>query len=541
MILIGYLIYQYYQSKWRMKLELQVEHDKAERLKKLHEYKTKLYTNLSHEFRTPLSLIIAPVNQLLSENQFSTGIKNKLNMVQKNAQHLLNMSNQLLDLSKVESGFTTLKVSRNQLDVFIESQLENFESLASEKNITINYTKENLGFGWFDHDVLQKIISNLMSNAVKYSPANSMIDISCKKDSNERLIIIIRNIFTGLKPRNIQQLFERFYQAHWDPKGFGIGLSLVKELIHLHKGEVKGNFIEPNFIQFEVDIPVDHAVFNSESNNVSPLTNDIEDDVENENIHDLPLLLIVDDHDDMRKYIKSLFESDFKIIEATNGKEGITLALEQVPNIIVSDIMMPEIDGATLCKTLKNEELTSHIPILLLTAQSGNNNELEGLKTGADDYISKPFSHENLKQRVLNQYENQKRHTKKFIENNLYYIEKTTTYSENNFFNKVNQLLEQHCTVESFDVNFLCKELGVSRMQLHRKMKALTNDNTSTYIKNWRLMKALRLLENKALNTSELAFQVGFNSSSYFIKCFKEKFGKTPKEMRGDLEVEPNS
>lgn len=531
-LLIGYLIYQYYQSKWKMKLELQIEHDKAERLKKLHEYKTKLYTNLSHEFRTPLSLIIAPVNQLLSENQFSTSIKNKLNLVHKNAQHLLNMSNQLLDLSKVESGFTTLKVSRNQLDVFIESHLENFESLASDKNITINYTKENLGIAWFDLDILQKILSNLMSNAVKYSPANSTIDITCKKDSNQQLNLTIRNIFTGTKPRNIQQLFERFYQAHWDPKGFGIGLSLVKELIQLHHGRITGNFIEPNYIQFEIEIPIDKSVYIEDSNIESLSTSDeIIFDDENTNDHDLPLLLIVDDHDDMRQYIKSLFESDFKIIEATNGKEGITLALEQVPNIIVSDIMMPETDGTTLCKTIKNDQRTSHIPIILLTAKSGNDNELKGLKTGADDYISKPFSPENLRQRVLNQYENQKRFIQKYEQNSGFYTERDAPSTENKFFTKLNTLINKYNLQSDFDVNDLCKELGMSRMQLHRKLKTLTNKNTSNYIKDWRLSKAHELISIGNMNTSEIAYNTGFSSPSYFIKCFKEKYGETPQEL----------
>lgn len=531
-LLTAYLIYTYFKVRWQMQYELTVEYDKAERLKQLNDYKTKLYTNLSHEFRTPLTLISAPVKKQLQSKDLSSETREDLMLVERNANQLSGLVNQLLELSKLESGFIKLKISYNNIELFLHSIVSSFVPLAVQKSLRLINHINVTQFVWYDADVLEKIINNLLSNAIKYTPRGGKIMFNSEIKSGE-LILSVENDISEIKEQELSKIFDRFYQIDPNNEGFGIGLSLIKELVILNKGTIVADYLNDTSIQFLVNLPIEKEFF--EPNEIhEPSPQDLKYELSKEqNTTNQPsekeIILIVEDNADMLHFLTRLFEPKYKVIKAHNGKEGIDSAFQFIPDVIISDIMMPKTDGITLCKTVKTDEKTSHIPVILLTAKSGEENELIGLKTGADHYILKPFNPEKIQIRVQKLIEMRNNLRMRYQQSvSLQPKDIAITATDEKFLNKLQQILDQQLVDPEFNADSFSKEIGMSRMQLHRKLTALTGLSTTAFIKSQRLKYAIALIQNSNATIAEVAYSSGFNSPSYFNKSFKDTYGKSP-------------
>ncbi|NNF74366.1 MAG: response regulator [Flavobacteriaceae bacterium] len=536
----AFLVYRYLKWRWEIKMQLQLEHAETERLKKLDEFKTKLYTNISHEFKTPLTLISGPINQQLSKPDLSLDDRSDLNMVKRNSKRLLNLVNQLLDLSKLESGNIKLQVSKGNLSALLNQLVAAFEFKAKEKNIDFNATLKIASEVYFDRDVIEKIVTNLLSNAIKYSPHNGMVQINSFINDGQ-LVFSVTNDGNTLDKEDLPRLFKRFYQTSKNSEGVGVGLALVKELATLSHGQVIAQISDPDLIQFTLTIPIERSYYNRSELRESP-SDLLEVDEMNEalalNPDDIigdekPLLLVVEDDAEIRRYIQSIFEKDYKLIKAADGKSGCEKAINQIPDLIISDIMMPGMDGLELSSTLKLDERTSHIPIILLTAKSGDEHEMEGLKTGADAYVTKPFRAANLKIRVDQLIDLRRKLRQRYDqEADVNPKELSLSTADQRFFERLQKILDTQLTDPQFNADRFASEMAMSRMQLHRKLKALTGLSSSEFIRSQRIKMAVKILKTREVSVSELAYDIGFNTPSYFIKCFKEALGQTPLEYQ---------
>lgn len=513
---------------------IEIEKDK---IKKLDEFKTKLYNNISHEFRTPLTLISGPIESQLAKPNLSKNDKAELSLIKRNAKRLLNLVNQLLDLSKLETGNLKLAVSKDNLTVLLKQLATAFEFKAKEKNIEFTYTIAQMKQVWFDKDVVEKIVSNLLHNAVKYTPVKGCIYFEASLNE-EHVTFSVLNNGNQLKDEELPALFQRYYQDNKQSEGVGIGLSLVKELVALAHGNIVAHTLNQDEIQFVVTLPVARSYFNA-----GEIAESFSENQPLEEVHltqnkrqentveqnEKPVLLIVEDDQDIRIFIKSIFNTEYKILEAANGKEGIRTGINQIPDIIISDVMMPLGDGIELCNTLKANIKTSHIPIVLLTAKSGDQNEIQGLKSGADAYVTKPFNSKKLKIQIERLIETPKKIQEYYRANHeLDFHNIQVLSSEEQFLKTLQQALKENILQSNFNSTELSKLLHMSRMQLHRKLKALTGLSTSEFIKNERLKVAKTLLKKSDYTISEIAYQTGFNTPSYFIKCFKKAYNCTP-------------
>lgn len=531
-VLFGFYLYRYLKWRWEIKAQLRLEHEETERLKKLDEFKTKLYTNISHEFRTPLTLISGPIENQLAKTKLSKEDKRELSLVKQNADRLVGLVDQMLDLSMIDSGQRKLTIKQGNLAILLKQLMSAFQYKAAEKNIAISSSIKDLKNVWFDTDIIEKVVSNLLSNAIKYSPESSTIVFEASNQEGVLVLSVInQSDFVGKK--DLSKLFQRFYQDNKLSEGVGVGLALVRELVTLSNGTIIANNIDDNKIQFTVSIPIDSSafedevlVFDDQIENKEPQISPQVESVEREN----PLLLVVEDEADIRAFIISIFKNNYQVIEAENGKIGISKALKKMPDLIISDIMMPEIDGIQLCNTLKTNELTSHIPIILLTAKVGEENEIEGVKTGADAYVTKPFKSEKLKIRVEKLIENRRQLQKHFSKTLSIKPELSITSTESDFLKRLQTVLDEHITEPDFTSERFGKLMHMSRTQLHRKLKAISGMSASEFIRSQRLKLAIRLLEESDASISEIAYQVGFNTPSYFSKCFKEVYNCAPNE-----------
>lgn len=515
----------------------------VKKLQELDVAKSDFYANISHEFRTPLTLISGPIQQQLSKDDLDATERSHLEMAQKNSKRLLSLVDQLLYISKLQTGNLKLKISQQAVIPFVGSLVDGFTYTANEKEITyLKYNTETQVETWFDKDVLEKIIVNLLSNAVKYTPKNGSI-VSNTIVQNNQLLFEIRNTGKGLTETQKKKIFERFYQTNENVEGVGIGLALVKELVQLHKGKITVESTPNEWTVFTVLLPIHKSIYkenefeiemDASSKSVINYDNDsieekpIVSEISNE---ELPILLIVDDNKDIRAYVESIFSSEYSILKATNGVEGIYLGIKHIPDLIISDVMMPEKNGIELCNVLKNDERTNHIPIILLTAKAGEENELEGIKTGADVYITKPFKEEILKEQVSTQIRIRKtlqlRYSQEVI---LRPKDITITSTDEQFLAKLQSILDEKLVESTFSIEEFSNTLGMSRMQLHRKLKALTGMSASEFIRSQRLKLAADLLKKSEVNISQIGYSVGFNDHAYFSKCFKQMFGCTPSE-----------
>lgn len=511
------------------------------KLKELDKAKSNFYTNISHEFRTPLTLIAGPIQDALNDDSLSEDRRNNFEMAQRNTERLLSLVNQLLDISKIESGNLKLQIQQGDPLRLIAALSESFSYSAKQKSISYAMEIEKKDQSvWFDADALEKIVVNLLSNAFKYAPQKGSVDFKSYID-NSHLILVVKNSGEGLTPNQLNHIFERFYQTNEQNQGTGIGLALVKELVELHKGKITVTSEPHQWTTFIVSIPTDKNSFKKEniisaSNNIkeinkpifTPIDNEIDEEI---NDSELPILLIVEDNKDLRTLITQIFDKSYNVVTAPNGKIGVEKALEQIPDLIISDVMMPEKDGITLTNELKNDERTAHIPIILLTAKAGDESKFKGIETGADDYISKPFDKKLLSLKVKKLIESRKnlqnRYSQELI---LTPKDIAVTSIDEKFLEKVQTVLEVKLVESSFSIEDFSKAVGMSRMQLHRKIKALTGLSASEFIRSQRLKLAAQLLKKSDINISQVGYTVGFNDHSYFTKCFKEAYKCTPTE-----------
>nr|WP_299215197.1 ATP-binding protein [uncultured Allomuricauda sp.] len=548
-LIISILLFRNYLVKLRAKEMVNRKQQEFVNLR------SRFFANVSHEFRTPLTLILGPLKDLLSSDKESNAHKESYELMKMNGEKLLSLTNQLLDLAKLEAGALPLQVERGDLNNLLKTTAASFSSWADYQNIEFNIAiAPEIGKAWFDVDALEKILNNLLSNAFKFTPKGGSIHFNAtliggNTVDRKSIKIVVRDTGKGIATSDLVKVFDRFYQADTsknEPKtGTGIGLALVKELTELHHGNISVDSEKAKGTTFTVALPISKEQFTAReitphvSAKPTALKNILSSkpsraaSIEEIAEKDFPLLLIVEDNEDVRSYIKKNLLKNYTIKEAVNGFEGFEVARKLVPDLIISDVMMPDMDGFSLCKRLKEDEKTSHIPIILLTALASQISKVEGLETGADDYIVKPFDKDELVVRVKNLIDQRQRLREKYSRQlTLEPKALALTSVDERFLEKIIQILEQRLDDSTFSVENLARGTGMSRTQLFRKMRALLNQSPQDFIRDFRLKRAAQLLENKAGNISEIAYQVGFNNLSYFTKRFKELFGKTPSEYR---------
>ncbi|WP_430965381.1 response regulator [Spongiimicrobium sp. 2-473A-2-J] len=538
---IGIGIYLYFKWRWTMKLSLQLTEEEAQRLKKLNAFKSNLYTEIAHEFKTPLTLISGPIDSSLSEGNLTDINKANFSIVQRNTRRLTSLVDQLLELAKLEDGKLNLKITQGDLGLFLQTVSQSFRFQAQSKDIAYTTDIGNLDQVWYDEDIIEKVVSNLLSNAFKYTPRNGMCFFSANKYA-DYVVFSVKNTALNAANLPLEKLFNRFYQHDTYAEGMGVGLSLVKEIVKVYGGTIKVALEQNELLHFRLELPVKREAFPDASitrPSRSPKTAENLSEVIHIGNHcptsgpkeALPLLLVVEDHGEIRTFIRLALQKHYRILEAENGEEGMELAISAVPDIILSDIRMPVRNGIELCNAVKNDERTGHIPIILLTASVGEEFELKGLSSGADDYITKPFKITVLRQRIANliaiRRKLRRQYSQEFV---LKPKDITVTPGDEAFLNRVQQVLDENLADPEFNAEAFSKKVNMSRMQLHRKLLAYTGLSTSAFIRSQRLSQAVQLLNSSDLTISEVAYTVGFNTPRYFMKCFKETFKKTPSQ-----------
>ncbi|MCB0466802.1 MAG: response regulator [Aequorivita sp.] len=512
----------------------------TKKLQELDTAKSTFFTNISHEFRTPLTLINGPIEDQLSSKNLSLSETKNLKSALRNTQRLKNLVDQLLALAKLESGNLKLNIQNANMPSFLIAHAEGFLFSCTEKNIQFSVEVQNDEIeDWFDQDILEKILYNLMGNAIKYTPENGFITLSGKRLTN-KFEISVANTGNYIPQEQQQKIFQRFYQTNAKNPGSGIGLELTKDLVEIHKGTISLKSEEKGLTEFKVILPIKKTDF--DESQIFPQSNKIEyidsiavtdDIVEKEFVlpEDAPVILVIDDNKDIRDYVSSIFETTFSVHTANDGKEGFAMAIETIPDIVISDVMMPEEDGFTLTKHLKEHQLTSHIPVVLLTAKSQITSKLEALGIGADAYVTKPFNSQLLKATVDNLIENRRKLQQRFAQEVVLKAKDIAISSEDEkFLEKLQKVLDDHLTKPDFSAEIFSETMGVSRMQLYRKLKALTGQSSTEFIRSQRLKLASSLLKSNKISISEIGYTVGFNDPSYFTKCFKQEFGCSPSD-----------
>jgi signal transduction histidine kinase/DNA-binding response OmpR family regulator len=496
-----------------------------EKIKELDQLKSRFFANISHEFRTPLTLILGPVDKLLSDEPRQE-VARQYHLIQNNAQRLLRLINQLLDLSKLDAGKMKLDLRLEDMLPILKGITYSFESMAESKNVQLSLESE-LESAWlyFDRDKMEQILSNLISNALKFTPEGGAVKVRVAPvEDGAWLQIEVADTGPGIAAGQVPHIFDRFFQgdeaARVESPGTGIGLALTKELVELHNGRIAVSSPEGEGACFRVLLPY------GEAKGIPLLAEAAELDREN-------TLLLVEDNPDMRAFIRETLSGEYQIIEAPDGQAGVEMALERIPDIIVSDVMMPRLDGLELCGILKNDERTSHIPIILLTAKASVESRLAGLARGADDYLSKPFNREELLLRARNLLAwRQKLRARYAQAKDLEPAEDRNIVIEDVFLQKIRGIVEEKISDVDFEIDQLARVVGMSRSQLFRKIKALTGLSPSLFIRAIRLQKGKELLETTELNVSEVAYEVGFSTPAYFSDAFMEAYGVRPSQVR---------
>jgi signal transduction histidine kinase/DNA-binding response OmpR family regulator len=543
----GFLILLGYKRKRKDNILLREQKKAIEEMsKKVHDAdqaKLEFFTNVSHEFKTPLTLILGITEKLkpiVHENQYIEGIR-------KNSFKLLQLINHLLDLRKIDAHKMRLRVREGNIKELIKGIIGSFQEVAFQKDIKIDFlsTDEEI-VGYFDQDKLEKIVSNLLSNSLKYNRESGWVKVSLVKKNDGYIEIDITDNGIGIPEDEMKNIFDRFYRvAERNGHGSGIGLALVKEFVELHKGEIVVKSAINAGTSFIVKIPCDRSFYSENeitfdknemaeweyievSDSVKP---EAKKEVLIESNPDRKTILIVEDNYDLRKFICDLFKDDFFVLEAPDGLEGYNIAQESVPDIIISDIMMPKLSGIQLVEKIKSEVTTNHIPVILLTAKNDIGTQLSSFEKGTDDYINKPFDSAILKSRVENLLRLRKQLVEKFSKQ--FQLQPREIYiddADQKFLQKTIDLIEKYISNPELNVDFLAMELDISRTQLYRKLKALTDYSANQFVRVIRLKRAAQILRQGQNNIAEVMDATGFSNYSYFNNCFKEYFGEFPKE-----------
>lgn len=519
------------------------------KLRDLDQLKSNFFTNISHEFRTPLTIISGIAQK--REKGYDAQVNEENKVLSRNSDRLINLVNQLLDIAKIESNDFKIHVSKSDFSGFLKGLASSFSYKASKSNHAFEVDIQDMPSEWFDKDVVEKIVTNLLSNAFKYSRENGQITFSAKKEQDRVLLSISNDVHPDYKIDE-HKIFDRFFQIDDSQDGTGIGLALVKELVTLYQGNIKVKKIE-NTIQFDVNLTLKPDGFEikelaqdpsssgdilvqytDEATTSDSLNLEDLDDIRD---NDLPVLLIVEDNEDMGSFLVSSFNENYKTLYKKDGLLGWEAAIEEIPDIIISDVMMPNMDGFTLCNKIKTDERTNHIPVILLTAKAEDKDKYIGLETGADDYVTKPFNLNHLQKRVENLLHNRKvlqtRYQQEVV---LKATDIQITSYEENLINKIQEIIDANITNSDFTVENFATEISMSRMQLHRKLKALTGYSATEFLRSQRLKLAIDLLQNNTIPISQVGYEVGFSNPSYFSKCFKEVYDCTPTDFRNKFQ-----
>ena len=532
LLLIGIMVYIY--RTILMKRRIEEEANKA---------KLQFFTNISHELRTPLTLIADPVNYIIHDDNLNSQQRSMLQIVQRNVLVLTQLVSEILDFRKVQNGKMELRLSDFNLAESMKQWIMLFSASAQKKHITISMDAPDTIMLRADQDKIERICYNLLSNALKYTSEGGEISLMAKEEGG-RVMISVADNGCGISSDELPYIFDRFYQAKNAGRGTGIGLAIVKAFTELHHGEVSATSIEGKGSTFTIHIPVRQKgeVTNQSTEKIEQLVEPSSaEEVPNQARHideliqpyqtDKPEVLIIDDNIDIRTYLRSVLSEKYNVSEAADGKVGLELARKIVPDIVLSDIMMPVMDGLAFCQQLKTDKAISHIPVILLTARSLDEQRAEGYEHGADAYLSKPFSLRLLLSRIDNLIESRKKLNQtwsKGVEDDE--IGNISNEIDKSFLKQLRKIIQENLANSDLSVEQIGDEIGLSRVQLYRKVKALTGYSPVEIVRKARLTRARHLLQTTERTVSEVAYAVGFSTPSYFSKCYKDEFGESPKK-----------
>ncbi|MBU1370273.1 MAG: response regulator [Bacteroidetes bacterium] len=549
-------IRRYELNRIRLRNQLKLEKVTTDSLRNLDQMKSQFYANISHEFRTPLTLILGQIENVMS-SAIDSKEKGKLQVANRNARRLLKLINELLDLSKLEAGGMELYAENNNMVSFLKNLFFSFESMAAQKKIRLSFESEADDITvLFDTDKMEKVFYNLLSNAFKFTPENGAIKIGIGIANAHLIEIKVQDTGCGIPKDKLENIFDRFYQVDdsntREHEGTGIGLALAKELVLLHKGKIRVNSKLNAGTQFIVTLPYAYTGQNkspvSETRSQEINSEGLDDGLHTKNSLDKPIeptqqlegakkiVLIVEDNKDVRAYIREQIEGEYHAFEAIEGEQGLSLAQEIVPDLIITDVMMPKMDGYQFCNAIRLNEKTSHIPIIMLTARGGLEDKIEGLDAGVDAYLTKPFSAKELMATVKNLLHQRMQLKKRFSKSlNIKPSEVSVVSADQVFLEKVIQTIASNFGDEQFSVELLAEHVNMSVTQLNRKLNALIDQPPGQMIRSFRLQRAADLLKQKAGSVSEISYQVGFNDNAYFSRAFKKQFGCSPSEFHDQI------
>jgi len=553
-ISIIYTIIHAYKKKIDLESLYTLEKKNHEQEQELNQERLRFYTNITHELRTPLTLILGPLEDMQKDTSLPTRQAQKLSVIHQSALRLLNLINQILEFRKTETQNKKLCVCKGNIAPLIHEIGLKYKELNQKKAIDfqIQIEKEEMPL-FFDKEIITIILDNLISNAIKYTEQGK-ITLSLYPTTRNGVTyteIKVSDTGYGISAEALPHVFDRYYQesGKHQASGTGIGLALVRNLVELHEGEIRVESIQNEGSTFYISLLTDNIYPNALHGDSTKQTEEEmiseavpEDSQNTEPETSKPILLIVEDNEDIQKYIAESFSDSFEVITGSNGEEGKQQALNRIPDIIVSDIMMPVMDGITLCRQLKEDVRTSHIPVILLTAKDSLQDKEEGYEVGADSYLTKPFSASLLRSRINNLLDSRKKLIAQFQQTgtshnpNSHLDEKRSIITEalskldNEFIEKITQLVEDNLSSEKIDITYLSDKMCMSGSTLYRKMKALTGLSTNEYIRKVKMQNAERLLLEGKYNISEIAYKIGMNSTGYFRQCFKDEFGVSPSD-----------
>lgn len=572
-VVLVFVIYGAFQTKKNANLKLEKQNAEIEKqnqaIKEQHnklvevsnqleeatQVKLRFFTNISHEFRTPLTLITGPLENLMQSKSFTPEQQRQFKLMHRNTLRLLRLVNQLMDFRKLENRKMDLMASEQDLIAFLKDIYESFTSNAEKKKIDFRFNSELASLPlWFDQDKLDKVFFNLLSNAFKFTPDEGQISISVSQPKpikdrafKEVVEVEVKDNGEGIDPKHMSHIFDRFFQAEKSHhfKGTGLGLSLSKEFIELHQGNIHVESLPGKGTSFIITLPLGNAHLqeselitdetllehpHQEEIPIEPTPDTIVDKatVPGEN---RPLVLIVEDVADVREYIRTCLGDQYQTLEAEDGQKGMQLVEDNEPDLIISDVMMPNMDGLELTRELKSDLKTCHIPIILLTAKASLEQKLEGLEEGADSYIPKPFNKQHLLIRVRKLLE-QRSKVRQHYKHHLSFKDEGENLNrlDKKFLSRLTSLVEENLNSDQLSVEELGEKMGLSRVHLYRKVKKLTDMSVSEFVNSVKLKKSLDLLANSGKTIAEIAYEVGFTSPSYFTKCFKDQFKVSPSE-----------
>lgn len=553
-----------YTIIWQnLKNSLKYEQMEKAKIEELNQLKLKFFTNISHEFRTPLTLILGPLENLMASVKVDTLAHRQYDLMSRNAKRLLRMINLLMDFRKVDNQEMKINMQNDDIVAFVGGTMELFEEFAKQKQINLEYDSQVSSlYMSFDRDKMDKILFNLLSNAFKHTNAGGSIKIGLQTPDSQRsdgdgqeVEIVVEDSGAGITEENLKRIFDRFYQVDNDGTGTGIGLSIVKSFVEMHGGAISVSSELGKGTRFVITLPFNREMYNhslatdltrrsevslssSEHSEMITATPLVELD-KSTTPDKKPLILVVEDDNDLRGFICDSLSSCFTLVEADNGVDALDVAIKQQPALIISDVMMPRMDGLELCRQIKSNPKVSHIPYILLTALSSVEDEFIGYKSGAQEYISKPFNPQTLLLRVQNFVALQNRVKERFAHDVDFGVKEITiSSSDEKLLEKVMYVIEENLKNPDFTVEKMGQEIGISRVHLNRKIKALTNQTAVNFIRTIRMKHAAKLLIQKKLNVSEIAYMVGFSNPISFGRSFKKHFGVSPSEYASESSID---